>query len=133
MRRRSAKSDILEYADETTMMDFKHQDVEKTDKPSKPALPLPAPAKQISPAMDTSKEAPMPSVTPPQQPVRTKPRLSFKTASQATLSFLSARRKVEAGLKNWNHKKKASTGLGSKKSSPEEQAEGRSDAKGLSA
>ena len=129
VRRRSAKSDILEFADDTTLMDYKQQDGEKNGKPSKPPPSLPLPVKQTPPSTEANKDSVSPIVTPS---VRPKPRLSFKTASQATLSFLSARRKVEA-LKNWNqHKKKVSTSSGcSKKNSPEDQTEGRADAIGL--
>ena len=34
-----------------------------------------------------------------------KARMSFKAASQATLSFLSARKRIEDGLKNWNKRR----------------------------
>lgn len=41
---------------------------------------------------------------------RTKARMSFRAASQATLSFLSARKRIEDGLKNWSRRKLSKRG-----------------------
>ena len=37
--------------------------------------------------------------------LRPKTRMSFRAASHATLTFLSARKRIEGGLKNWNKRK----------------------------
>ena len=37
--------------------------------------------------------------------MRPKGRLSFRAASHATLTFLSARKRIEGGLKNWKGRK----------------------------
>lgn len=107
----------MEYVDEPGVVEIKAKDLER-DNGGKTKVPVSS--KQASPTESSEVEMPLSGTATPTQLPRTKPRLSFKTASQATLSFLSARRKVEAGLKHWNNKKKQ------KKNSAEEQCEGRS-------
>lgn len=39
-----------------------------------------------------------------------KTRMSFRAASQATLSFLSARKRIEDGLRNWSKRRTSKRG-----------------------
>ena len=41
---------------------------------------------------------------------RIRGRMSFKAASQATLTFLSARKRIEDGLKNWSKRRMSKRG-----------------------
>ena len=81
-------------------------DVAKKTESTLPAVHSAPTIGSTSPGSGVSPPPPTSTASTP----RTKPRMSFKAASQATLSFLSARRRIEDGLRNWNKRRMSKRG-----------------------